>query len=111
MTMRDYSRRHRALLETARIHGLAPADVQFVVALWQRGGESTTDVLQGDLALPEGAALRRSMLRLRPFYMHGGDRRGTRKPVVLTPEGMRLARHYEERLMRLTQVQPLQEAA
>lgn len=89
--IRHYAAAHRALLDVARAHGLAPSDVALCVAVRERGGTSTTDVLQEDLALPGGTSVRRSLLALRPRYLVGGNKRGSRLPIRLTAEGRDLA--------------------
>jgi hypothetical protein len=64
-TTETYSTIHRALTDTALLHGLTRTEMRVVVALADRGGRSRTDEITADLCLGSGSAVRRAIAELR----------------------------------------------
>lgn len=93
-----YSEIHSAIRTAGRELGIEPYVVRVVLAIYDRGGEATSDELEADLS-EAGTAVRRALLTMyrREFAIglaaDGGPRRpGQRSRVTLTPTGALIAR-------------------
>jgi hypothetical protein len=99
---------NEAVRETARTRDITGADVRVLLAVGDRNGISSSDILERDL-LMEGSGIRRSTAALRPEFITGGDQRGRRTPIVLTDAGWAVVGEVRRRLAEITTNQTNQE--
>lgn len=95
-TQRQYAVFHRALLTVGTRQGLTGNELRVLVAIKEllvSDGIARTDLIEHRTMLA-GACVRRCLLRLRPVYAAGGDRRGVRLPLTLTQAGELLVREF-----------------
>lgn len=92
-----YSRAHSAFNAIALRNGLTATDIRVLVALRERGGNASTDLLEQDLAL-HGSGVRRSGAALvaedcviARSVTGGRVKRGVRSLLQLTEEGTQVA--------------------
>lgn len=95
---RTYSNFHRALSAGCKEFGIEPTLGRIAVALYERGGDASSDQLEADLANPDGTTTRRGLSRMYRLGLaqghaaDGGPRRpGSRSRVALTQSGRALA--------------------
>lgn len=91
-----YTAAHTAILKASQEAGLTGHDIRVLVAAWDcsagRGQNSTTsDQLALALEDPAGSGVRRSLGVLRRAgLVVGGNKRGVRAPIRVTPKGDQL---------------------
>ncbi len=106
MSIQSHSMVSRALTDAARAFDLRPFDVRVLVCLddlASRGVQrATSDVLEAELHQNDGSNVRRSLIALRPRTMlAGGDKRGTREPIVLLDDGRLVVNVFRDLLAEL----------